>query len=164
MFTTAVDPPTPAELIELRARMGWGRISSEVAAQSLRGALHTVGVRDDDGRLVALGRLIGDGVLFFYVADLMVHPEARGQGLGDRVLTRLRAYIDAHAADGASVAVLAAPGRAGVYERHGFTPCPNPYFGRGLAYLRPIERWTSGTSSSETGTAPPLGSVAADAE
>ena len=144
MSTTTGTPPTADELADLREQMGWGRISTAAAAQSLRGALHTVGVRDAAGRLVALGRLVGDGVLTFYVADIMVHPDARGQGLGDRLMAALREYIDAHAAPGATVAVLAAPGRASFYERHGFTACPSRYFGEGMAYLAPIEALQGG--------------------
>ena len=138
MLTTTDTPPTADELAELRARMGWGRISTAAAAQSLRGALHTVGVRDAAGRLVALGRLVGDGVLTFYVADIMVHPDARGQGLGDRLMAALREYIDAHAAPGATVAVLAAPGRASFYERHGFVAEGEEFDDAGIAHRRMV--------------------------
>jgi len=41
------------------------------------------GVRDKDlGQQVAFARIVTDGVIYSYLADVVVHPMMRGQGIG----------------------------------------------------------------------------------
>ncbi|MES2509351.1 MAG: GNAT family N-acetyltransferase [Pseudomonadota bacterium] len=43
----------------------------------------------DEGRLVAVGRALADGVDCAYICDLAVHPDYQGAGLGRDVVARL---------------------------------------------------------------------------
>ena len=142
-ITLGVGPPTATEFLDLRSAVGWPIAPPPVVAKALEGSLYTVCLRRQ-GRLVGLGRIVGDGVLCFYVSDLLVHPDVQGLGLGDRLMGALVAYIEEHAADGASVALICTPGRAAFYERHGFTRCPNAYFAEGMVYLPPVRRILEG--------------------
>ena len=98
------------------------RTRGDVESQ-IGGAWRVVGAYDPDGRTVGFGRAISDGVAFAYLADVYVHPSARGRGLG---VALVRLMID----DG--------PGRAfrwtlhtadahGLYERFGFTRPDDTY-------------------------------------
>jgi hypothetical protein len=82
------EPPTPAEFIDLRARAGWGRIDEATAQRSLQAAAFSVSLRRDD-RLVGFARVMGDGVLYFFLADVVIDPEFRGGGHGDALMRRL---------------------------------------------------------------------------
>lgn len=44
---------------------------------------------DARGRVYAYARVVSDGSRFAYLADVIVHPEYRGQGLGKRVVASL---------------------------------------------------------------------------
>jgi len=92
-------------------------------------------------KLVGFGRVVGDGVLYFYIADVFVDPAQRGQGLGDLIISTIIDRIREMAEPTATVAVLAAPGRESFYEKFGFERCPNKYFGDGMAFLEPIENF-----------------------
>jgi len=72
------EPVSAEELASLRAAMGWPAVSPDAARQCIREACFVWGAREADGGLLGLVRVVGDGVLTFYIADLLVHPEARG--------------------------------------------------------------------------------------
>jgi len=77
--------PTVAEYIELRTRTGWGSTDQETAGKTLQAATFTVSLRCND-RLIGLARVMGDGILYFFLADLIVDPGFRGEKLGDRLM------------------------------------------------------------------------------
>jgi ribosomal protein S18 acetylase RimI-like enzyme len=77
--------PTVAEYVELRARTGWGKIDHDTAGKTMQAAAFTVSLRYNN-RLIGLARVMGDGILYFFLADLIVDPAFRGQKLGDRLM------------------------------------------------------------------------------
>jgi hypothetical protein len=64
-------PPTPTEYINLRARIGWGTIDEDIAITTIQAAAFTACLRSNS-RLIGLARVMGDGVLYFFLADLDV--------------------------------------------------------------------------------------------
>jgi GNAT superfamily N-acetyltransferase len=99
-------PPTAAEYIELRARAGWGLIDEETATRTIEAAAFTVSLRHEQ-RLIGLARVMGDGVLYFFLADLIVDPAFRGEKLGDRLMRAVTSYFDRCAGPGASITLVA---------------------------------------------------------
>ena len=126
-------PPSSAEYIELRARMGWGTIDEESAIKTVEAASFTACLRDD-GRLIGLARVMGDGVLYFFLADLIVDPAYRGGGHGDTLMQLVTKYFDRNARPGASITLVALNGSETFYERFGFVRCPSGPFGMGMHY------------------------------
>ena len=61
----------------------WGRwrARADFDAQ-LASAWRVVGAYACDGAMVGFARAVSDGVAFAYLADVYVHPEHRGRGLG----------------------------------------------------------------------------------
>jgi ribosomal protein S18 acetylase RimI-like enzyme len=69
-----------------------------------------------DDRLVGVGRALADGLDCAYIADVAVHPDHQGVGLGRAVINRLVSL-----ADGPKKVILYAnPGKEGFYARLGF--------------------------------------------
>ena len=54
----------------------------EVVERLLDVSARVVGLYDADGRQVGFSRTISDGVAVAYLADVYVHPDVRGRGLG----------------------------------------------------------------------------------
>jgi predicted GNAT family N-acyltransferase len=125
--------PTAAEYIGLRARMGWGRIDEEIAVRTIQAAAYTACLRHD-GRLIGLARVMGDGALYFFLADLIIDSEFRGAGHGDRLMRVVTDYFDRTAKPGATIALIPLNGGEMFYERFGFVRCPNGPFGAGMHY------------------------------
>lgn len=70
------------------------------------------------GRLVAAGRALSDGLDCAYIADVAVHPDHQGRGVGREVVSRLVDMADGHN----KVMLYAIPGTERFYRRLGFLP------------------------------------------
>jgi len=67
-------------------------------------------------RLVGAGRALADGLDCAYIADVAVHPDEQGAGLGQALIRQL---VDA-ASGHRKVILYARPGTEGFYRRLGF--------------------------------------------
>jgi GNAT superfamily N-acetyltransferase len=104
-----------------RVRKGAGlTVKDEIAAQ--RGLANTLcGVCVEyEGTVVGIGRVIGDGGLFYDIVDMAVVAEHQGKGLGKMIMSALLGYIDAHARPTSLVCLMAYKGIAPFYEKFGF--------------------------------------------
>jgi predicted GNAT family N-acyltransferase len=127
------DLPTSAEFIALRQQMGWGVVDDGTARRTIECACFTVCLRRE-GRLVGLGRIMGDGALYFSIADVIIAPELQGGGHGVTLMNALTAYLKRAATPGASITLQPLKGREGFYERFGFVRCPTGPFGAGMVF------------------------------
>lgn len=71
-----------------------------------------------DGRLIGAGRAIADGLDCAYIADVAVHPEYQGKGLGKAIISRLVDMANGHK----KIILYANPGTEGFYLNLGFLP------------------------------------------
>lgn len=70
----------------------------------------------ENGRLVGAGRAIADGLDCAYIADVAVHPDHQGQGLGTGVIRQLVRQADGHK----KIILYANPGAEPFYAKLGF--------------------------------------------
>lgn len=70
----------------------------------------------DDGTLVGAGRALADGLDCAYIADVAVHPDHQGTGLGQALIRDLLDAASGHR----KVILYANPGSEGFYRRLGF--------------------------------------------
>lgn len=70
----------------------------------------------DGGRLIGAGRVLADGIDCAYLADIAVHPDYQGRGLGKEIVLRLRDLSKNHR----KIILYAAPGKDEFYLRLGF--------------------------------------------
>jgi GNAT superfamily N-acetyltransferase len=115
--------PSISDYRRLRAAVGWSELAPETMGKGLEGSLYSVCVRRGE-EVVGCGRVVGDGAVYFYIQDVIVLPEHQGQGLGARIMDRIVAYLDGHAHQNSFIALMAAKGAEGFYERYGFTRRP----------------------------------------
>ncbi|MDF2990608.1 MAG: histone acetyltransferase [Microbacterium sp.] len=114
----SLTPPTATEFATLYAETSWGEWPAETFARALAGSWVVCVARDDDGRLVGIGRLISDGALHAFVTEMIVSEHARGGGVGAEIIGRL--VEEAQRRGVRDVQLFAARGRAPFYERNGF--------------------------------------------
>ncbi len=107
------------EFTELRNAVGWPLTNERTTESALKNSLYSaVAIKND--RVIGFGRVIGDGGLYFYIQDIMVHPEHQGRGVGKALMDDLLHYIETHAGPGAFVGLMAARGSAAYYGQFGF--------------------------------------------
>ncbi|WP_347337898.1 GNAT family N-acetyltransferase [Pseudoalteromonas piscicida] len=73
--------PSPKEYCDLRVAAGLSAKSLEAAERGLPNSLYGVTIRDNT-KLVAMGRVVGDGGCNFEIVDIAVDSAYQGQGLG----------------------------------------------------------------------------------
>jgi GNAT superfamily N-acetyltransferase len=95
-------------------------VKDEVAAKhGLANTLYGVCILHE-GEAVGIGRVIGDGGLFYDIVDVAVVAEHQGKGLGELIMNALMGYLDAHARPSSIICLMANRGVAPFYERFGF--------------------------------------------
>jgi len=66
--------------------------------------------------LVGAGRALADGADCSYIADVAVHPEYQGLGLGRQIVEKLMTFSEGHK----KIILYASPGKEGFYRKLGF--------------------------------------------
>jgi ribosomal protein S18 acetylase RimI-like enzyme len=118
-YTIVARIPTVEEYCTLRAAVGWHNLSGEQTQQALRNSVYAVcGLMH--GAVVGCGRVVGDGHIYYYLQDVIVHPAHQGKGVGKRMTQTLVDHVYGVAANGAFFGLMAAPNVASFYEQFGF--------------------------------------------
>jgi len=125
--------PTVNEYSYLRELVGWGVPVKEATEVSIEQSLFSVCL-EREGEIIGLGRIVGDGGLYFYVQDIIVKPEYRGLGYSRIIMDEVMKFIKVNAKKGSFVGLFAAKGTEGLYEKYGFVIRPNEIFGAGMFY------------------------------
>lgn len=50
--------------------------------------------------VVGMGRLVGDGVMYWYLQEIVVLPEYQGNGIGTAIVNKLLKYVEEHTDEG----------------------------------------------------------------
>ncbi len=95
----------------------------EKEAQSLAHSI-SVTARGADHRLIGYARVLTDQTYIYYILDVMVDPEHRGQGIGTRLVER--AVEEAQKNGFIKIFLTAIPGSEPFYKRIGFRPSMSP--------------------------------------
>lgn len=128
--------PTLGEYRTLCDAVGWGEvINFEAAPRSLNNSQFGVTVLDGC-RVVGMGRIVGDGAMYFYIQDVAVHPAYQGMGIGRRIVDALMEWVRRSAPERAFVGLFAAEGREAFYAHYGFMRHPSL---TGMFYVIPAD-------------------------
>jgi GNAT superfamily N-acetyltransferase len=112
--------PSIDEHRRLAASVGWeDHFDGATIGDSIAGSLHGV-VVIADGTVVGMGRIVGDGVHYFYLQDVIVDPAHADDGHGSRIVDALLEWIAVTAPSRAFVGLFASPEAEGLYREFGF--------------------------------------------
>lgn len=123
--------PKASDFVALRELIGWGTMPVEMAQSSIDSSLYTVSAYQDK-QLVATGRVVGDGYMYFYIQDVIVHPQSQGLGLGAKVMEYIESYLAKVCNKGATVGLFAAKGKEGFYQRFNYVERTGEPLGKGM--------------------------------
>lgn len=134
MITLIKNDISEAEYLYLREKVGWVKLSEKQTLSAIKNSLYIVKAVDDDGNIIGMGRIVGDGAVICYIQDLVVIPEAQGQGVGSLIINELIAYVDSIKEDETTMmlCLMCAKGREKFYEKHNFIARPTDKLGPGM--------------------------------
>ena len=111
--------PSVEDYNRLRIAAGLARRDPQAVEIGLSNTLFGVCV-ERERQIVGIGRIVGDGALFFEVVDVTVLPSHQRRGLGKMVMDALTSWLRDNAPRDAYVKLIAEGGTTGFYERYGF--------------------------------------------
>lgn len=129
------EPPTAKEYIEMRKNAGWFAYKDlDAVERGFANSLYNISVRKN-GKLIAMGRVIGDGSVYFYIQDIIVSKEYQKKGIGTQIMNKIMSYIDTVAMNNARVGVFTALNKEPFYEKFDFIARPNETAGCGMMHI-----------------------------
>lgn len=109
------------DFIRLRIDTGFAEIPVEHARKALRNGLINVSAIYND-ELVGIGRLVGDGAMYWYLQEIIVLPKYQRKGIGTMIVNHLVDYAKANSITGkfTTIGGVSAKGKEPFYEKMGF--------------------------------------------
>lgn len=112
--------PTLDEYISLCSSVGWKDFMNfDVAETSLRNSVFSVIIKDNN-KVIGMGRIVGDGAIYYYIQDIIVHPKYQRFGIGKEIMNALMSYIETNAPNKAFIGLFASEGKVDFYEKYSF--------------------------------------------
>jgi GNAT superfamily N-acetyltransferase len=111
--------PTVREYNEVRRSAGLTVKDAIAAQRGLQNTLYAVCIVHDEA-VIGIGRVIGDGGLFYDIVDVAVVAEHQRKGVGHLIMNGLMSYIETNARPSALICLMANKGVAPFYEKYGF--------------------------------------------
>ena len=110
------------DFIRLKVAAGFIERPLEQVRKALENGLFNVAAVCD-GKVVGMGRLVGDGAMYWYLQEIIVLPEYQGKGIGKSIVDRLLAHVESTAVPGTKIEVglTAVKGKEPFYEKSGFS-------------------------------------------
>lgn len=131
-YTIERRAPTAKQWMELRKSVGWATFDEEAAEKSLAATNFCVSAFEG-GELIGMARVLGDGIICFYVGNVMVRPDRQREGIGREIMDEIMLYLDEHAAKGAIASLLSIKGKEEFYTQFGFEKRPDDRQGCGMS-------------------------------
>lgn len=115
--------------------VGWGSYPKEISKKALSNNIYSVSIYDNDN-IIGYGRLIGDGIIFLYIHDIMVKPEYQGKGIGKTIMQKLLTKVEELRKENPDLLLYlgASKGKEDFYRKCGFITREEAGLGAGMIY------------------------------
>ena len=115
--------------------VGWGSYPVEISKKALSNNIYSVSIYDNDN-IIGYGRLIGDGIIFLYIHDIMVKPEYQGKGIGKTIMQKLLSKVEELRKENPDLLLYlgASKGKEDFYRKCGFITREDAGLGAGMIY------------------------------
>lgn len=113
--------PTIEEFEELVKAVGWKVQTRERTEAVLKAPIYTAVAEDKQtNKAVGCVLLLGDGASFYYVKDMMVHPDYQRKNIGTALMQHLIKWLEANAPADVLVGLYTGELLAAFYQQFGF--------------------------------------------
>ena len=109
------------DFVRLRIETGFAEVPVEHARKALQNGLINVSAIYN-GELVGMGRLVGDGAMYWYLQEIIILPKFQRKGIGTMIVNHLVDYAKANSVTGkfTTLGGVSAKGKEPFYEKMGF--------------------------------------------
>ena len=113
--------------------VGWGHYDNQISKKALDNTIYSVSVYENN-TIIGYGRIIGDGICFLYIQDIMVVPEYQSKKIGTTIMNKLLEKIETIKKENPSLRVYlgATKGKEEFYKKLGFVTRKEYGLGEGM--------------------------------
>lgn len=113
--------------------VGWGSYDISISSIALKNTFYSVSVYDND-MIIGFGRIVGDGICFLHIHDVMVLPKYQNKKIGAKIMNSLLNKIDEVRQKNPDVLVYlgASLGKEDFYKKQGFITREEAGLGPGM--------------------------------
>ncbi len=112
------------EFQRLRKSAGWAPVNDDAVKKALDNDLFSIAIMDGQ-EIVGMGRIIGDGGIYFYIQDIIVLKAYQGSGIGELIMNNIEEFISKTANQNSFIGLMAAAGVKAFYEKFGYKTRPD---------------------------------------
>lgn len=125
--------PSAREYNDLTEAVGWGREPEDITEEMFENTLYSVCAYDGES-MIGFARIVGDGILFAYIQDVMVLPEYQGQHVGSCLMEYILGEISRRTVISPNIRTYlgASEGKEDFYRRFGFVTREELGLGAGM--------------------------------
>ncbi len=117
-YTVVNRIPTITEYTFLCESVGWGHvINFDAAIHGLEQSTTGVVVLNEESKAIGMGRIVGDGAIYFYIQDIVVTPEYQKRGIGTEILHTLFEYVKKEAPEKSFIGLFSVPNAIKFYKK-----------------------------------------------
>lgn len=111
--------------------------SNILLEQAINNSLINI-VAYDNNVPIAMGRVVGDGIIYFYLQDICVIPTYQNRGIGKQIVTRIisQIYARLNTYNNPKITLISAKDKEPFYSKLGFVSFPNNNLGSGMRYIK----------------------------
>jgi ribosomal protein S18 acetylase RimI-like enzyme len=128
--------PTVDEFNFLRELAGWPVMPQPLVETALNNTLFAVVVETDTRQIAGMGRVVGDGAIYFHISDVIVHPHYQKMGIGSMMMSRLMDKLSTKGGPNTNIGLMCSKGREDFYRKFGFIERPSDKFGAGMILIK----------------------------
>lgn len=116
--------PTAEEYLNLVTAVGWEHHSNnDMTEKILSAPIYAVAAENAvNNQCIGCAMLLSDRASFYYVKDVMVHPDWQGKGVGSMLMKQLTDWLDSNAPENAYVCLITPENLAPFYKQFDFVP------------------------------------------
>ena len=121
---------TVEEFLEVIESVGFKTYSKEQVEKALKNTMYMVKAIINN-KVVGIGRVVGDYSIVCCLSDICVRPEYQGNGIGLKIVNRLRTMIEEGVKEGEKMQIELTPtaGNEEFYKKAGFKYKPDKITG-----------------------------------
>jgi len=133
MFEVKRDVLTAEQFNALAESVGWGQPTIKQVEIALKNSLYTACVIEGN-KVIAMGRMVGDNSMSYFIKELVVVPKYQGKGIGKLLINDMLSFIKEKTPKGWKfcVELMSASGKEAFYEKFGFESRPSSSGGAGM--------------------------------
>lgn len=122
----------------LRELVGWRKVSERQFEIGMQNAKY-LSVIKFDGTAIGMLKGLGDGGYYWFLSDLIVHPDYQGRGLGKKLVEDYLSYVEEQmqSCENYVIHLASSKGKENFYEKFGFSTRPfGNMYGAGMSIFK----------------------------